>query len=43
MFEHSYHATHTCMLQTCGIQKPQEDESFQLGAIDEYIDGQFYV
>ena len=31
MFEHSYHATHT----TCGDQYPQEDESFELGDIDD--------
>ena len=39
MFEHSYHETHT----TCGNQKPREDDSFELGDIDDDIDEQFYV
>ena len=46
MFEHtgcSYNVTHTCMLQTCGDQKPQEDDSFELDDIDDDIDEQFYV
>ena len=39
MFEHSYHETHT----TSGNQKPREDDSFELGDIDDDIDEQFYV
>ena len=31
MFKHSYH---TCMLQTCGNLKPQEDDSSEVGDID---------
>ena len=31
------------MLQTCGYQKPQEDDSFELGDINVDIDEQFYV
>ena len=34
MFEHSYHATHT----TSGNQKPREDDSFELGDIDDDTD-----
>ena len=34
MFKQSYHATHT----TCGNQKLQEDDSFELGDIDDDID-----
>ena len=43
MLEHSNNATHTCMLQTCGNQKPEEEDSFQLDDIDDDIDKQFYV
>ena len=43
MFEHSYNATHTCMLQAYGNQKPQEEDSFELGDIEDDIDEQFYV
>ena len=41
MFERSYHATHLCMLQACDNQKPQEDDSFELGDIGDDIDEQF--
>ena len=44
MFEHSYHATHssthTFFLQH---QKVQEEDSFELGDIDDDIDEQLYV
>ena len=30
------------MLQTCGNQKPQEDNSFELGDIEDDIDEQLY-
>ena len=43
MYEHSYHATHTCMLRAYGNQKLQEDDSFELDDIDDDIDEQFYV
>ena len=42
MCERSYHATHMCMLQTCGNQKTQEDDSFELSDIGDDIDEQFY-
>ena len=35
MFEHSYNVTNTCMLHTCDNQKAQEDDSVELGYIDD--------
>ena len=35
MFEQSYNVTDTCMLHTCDNQKAQEDDSVELGYIDD--------